>query len=122
MFDVIVDLRVFDELVTTWNKCLFQIQHLQSFKEDFDVSQLDLDNNENLEPYEDEAKVIDVLIENEFYSLLPPKAMHPFIMSSRFNPGSGGNPSNIPAQAGSPLLNQVIHAMIICHLTMRKCP
>ncbi|KAK4438519.1 hypothetical protein Salat_0186300 [Sesamum alatum] len=86
VFYTIIDLKVFKELVSTWNKFLHQIHNLKAFKEGFDVSQLDFDKNELFRPYHDEHKVIDVPIDNEFYLLLPPEAMDPFIMASHLFP------------------------------------
>ncbi|KAK4426905.1 hypothetical protein Salat_1459300 [Sesamum alatum] len=65
-----------------------EIQHLKGFKEDFNVSQLDLRKEERLEP--------------RLYSLLPPEAMHPFIMTTCFNPVDYGTLPNAPAEVGEP--------------------
>ncbi|KAK4422937.1 hypothetical protein Salat_1876300 [Sesamum alatum] len=102
VFYAIIDLKIFKELVSLWNKCLHQIHYLKGFKEDFNMSQLDLGKDKRLQPYDNEDKVIDVPIDNVFYSLLPPEAMDPFIMAARFIPLSESDVSGIPSQAGEP--------------------
>ncbi|KAK4430848.1 hypothetical protein Salat_0846600 [Sesamum alatum] len=100
-------LRIFARTLPTIKRCL-KIQHLQGFKEDFDVSQLDPSKDENLEPYEEEAKFIDVPVDNEFYSLPPPKAMH---LSSWLLASIQCATTNLlllQLRQGSPLPNQLI--------------
>ncbi|KAK4428663.1 hypothetical protein Salat_1166100 [Sesamum alatum] len=91
---------------------LEQIQHPKGFKEDFDVSQLELGKDESLKSYEDEGKVIDVPIHNEFYSLLPPQSMDPFIMNTRFTPIDGGTPSDTLAKVREPSSQPTGHGNI----------
>ncbi|KAK4430919.1 hypothetical protein Salat_0853800 [Sesamum alatum] len=65
----------------------------------FDVSLLDLGKDTHLEPYNSDGKVIDVPIDNEFYSLLPPEVMDPFIMAARF---ILSNEDGVPSEIGEP--------------------
>ncbi|KAK4427002.1 hypothetical protein Salat_1469100 [Sesamum alatum] len=102
IFDVTVDLKVFKELVDTWNKCLHLVHHLDGFKKGFDVSLLDLENDGRLEPFNSDNKVIDMPIDNEFYSLLHPEAMDPFIVAARFIPSNEEGSPVGPSEAGEP--------------------
>ncbi|KAL0437664.1 UNVERIFIED_CONTAM: hypothetical protein Sradi_0474300 [Sesamum radiatum] len=78
IFEVIVDVKVFDELVNMWNKCLRQIQHLDGFKEDFNMSKLELGTDEHLNYYPYYTKTVDVPPKDEFYYLFPPLVVDPF--------------------------------------------
>ncbi|KAL0413342.1 UNVERIFIED_CONTAM: hypothetical protein Sradi_1535900 [Sesamum radiatum] len=64
-------MKVYKELVATWDNCISQIKSFDGFKEGVDVSLLSLAKDEKGEDYPDGPTEVDIPLTDEFYSFLP---------------------------------------------------
>lgn len=69
-FEKNVDGKAFEESMNAWNKFIAQVCKVGGFKEDFDVSHLDLTKDENLEEYPAGEAKLDIPQDNEFIRLV----------------------------------------------------
>ncbi|KAK4422536.1 hypothetical protein Salat_1836100 [Sesamum alatum] len=70
IFESIVDEKAYEELEILWNKCLSQLRKLGGLKEGFDLGQLDITKDENLNEYPNDGE-FRFSPDDEFFTLLP---------------------------------------------------
>lgn len=71
IFEQHVDEKALEDFVNAFRKYITQICKLGGFKDDFDVSQLDLTKDENLEEYSDDGADLNIPKDHEFARLAP---------------------------------------------------